>query len=56
MNSEAEALVLVTREKRNHIKNSKNKHDAEARQARLHRKAMLTEDIEEEDWRSYVNK
>jgi hypothetical protein len=56
MNPEAEALALVTREKRNHVKDSKNKHEADERQARIRRKSMIQEEQDEDDWKAYVDR
>ena len=56
MNPEAEALALVTRDRRNHVKDSKNKHDDEARHARIRRKSMLEQEDEDDDWRAYVDR
>ena len=56
MNPEAEALALVTRDRRNHCKDSKNKHDDEARHARIRRKSIIQEEQDEDDWKAYVDR
>ena len=56
MNSETEALTLVTRERRTHQKDIRKSHDEEARASRIRRKKMLESVDDDEDWRDYVNR
>lgn len=56
MNPEAEAFALVDRTRRTHQKDVRKQHDEDARQARIHRKRMMEQEDDEDDWRSYVNR
>jgi DNA-binding XRE family transcriptional regulator len=56
MNHEAEALALVTRDRRNHRKDHKNNRDEDARHARIRRKSMIQKEMEDDDWLDYVDR